>query len=77
MDARLALLQARKSNVKKRLLVKADWQEEFVLRMQLIDLNHAIYMHSRSNNQFSKEGTLQHTQQAAPKLFQGNAPNAV
>lgn len=69
-DPRLAMLQARKSTIKARLLLKANWQEEFVLRMQFIDVNHEIYLHRQSvNKQLSKEGTAEHTVQATPKLL--------
>jgi hypothetical protein len=67
---RLAMLQARKSAIKARLLVKADWQEEFVLRMQFIDVNHEIFLHRQLvNKQLSKEGTAQHAVKATPKLL--------
>ena len=70
MQDLLALLQARKSAIKARLLLKANWQEEYVLRMQIIDVNHEICLHKRLiNKQLSKEGTAQHTIQASSKLL--------
>lgn len=77
-DHRLAMLLARKSAIKARMIVKADWQEEFVLRMQFIDVNHEIYMHRRSvNQQLSEERALEHAVKTTPKLLEGNSPNTV
>ena len=78
MDHRLATLLARRSAIKARLILKSDFQEEFVLRMQFIDVNYEIYMHKRSvNQQLSKEGALEHTGKASPKLLEGNSTNTV
>lgn len=39
LGAREELLKNRKNIIKKRMLIQRDWREEFVHRMEIIDIN--------------------------------------